>query len=78
MKSICAQQLASKFIIVLVLRRSPPRRFLLSQATMYHECIYRLRRMYSYVLLLDVDEFLWINPKKVAAVMPFWVCGKDI
>ena len=44
----------------------PPRRWYFGQTTMYNECIFRNRAAYRYVMVMDVDEFLTIQPASAA------------
>ncbi len=39
-------------------------RRLYSQVTMMNECLYRLKYAYDYILMTDIDEFVYINPNR--------------
>ncbi|KAK9850785.1 hypothetical protein WJX84_010348 [Apatococcus fuscideae] len=50
-------------------------RRLYSQATMLNECLYRLKYAFEYILMSDIDEFIWLNPNKTqhAASLPMFI-----
>ncbi|KAK9862699.1 hypothetical protein WJX84_006229 [Apatococcus fuscideae] len=50
-------------------------RRLYSQVTMLNECLYRLKYSFDYILMTDIDEFLWLNPNKTqhAASLPLFL-----